>query len=76
MTESVKGRTVAEVEALFGDFHRMVTAAPGTPPDAGLGKLAVLAGVGEFPMRVKCATLAWHTLSAALHDPKAVATTE
>jgi nitrogen fixation NifU-like protein len=75
MTESVKGRTVAEVEALFDDFHRMVTAAPGTPPDAGLGKLAVLAGVGEFPMRVKCATLAWHTLKAALHE-KAVVTTE
>ncbi len=76
MTESVKGRTVAEVETLFDDFHRMVTAAPGHPPDAALGKLAVLAGVGEFPMRVKCATLAWHTLRAALHDPKAVATTE
>jgi len=76
MTESVKGRTLAEVDALFQGFHQMVTASPGTPPDAALGKLTVLAGVGEFPMRVKCATLAWHTLKAALHDPNAIATTE
>jgi nitrogen fixation protein NifU and related proteins len=67
MTESLKGRTVAEAEALFERFHEMLTssndAAAGAP---GLGKLAVFAGVKEFPMRVKCATLAWHTLRSAL----------
>jgi nitrogen fixation protein NifU and related proteins len=67
MTESVKGKTLAEVEALFEVFHNMVT---GKPPAAGktpeLGKLAVFSGVSEFPARVKCATLAWHTLHAAL----------
>jgi nitrogen fixation NifU-like protein len=67
MTESVKGKTLAEVEALFDVFHQMVT---GKPPAAGnapeLGKLAVFSGVSEFPARVKCATLAWHTLHAAL----------
>src|SRR5437879_3147402 len=60
MTEHLKGKTEQEAEALFQGFHRLVTqdsAAPG--PD--LGKLAVLAGVREFPARVKCATLAWHT---------------
>jgi nitrogen fixation NifU-like protein len=67
MTESIKGKTLAEVEALFDVFHQMVT---GKPPAAGnapeLGKLAVFSGVSEFPARVKCATLAWHTLHAAL----------
>jgi nitrogen fixation NifU-like protein len=67
MTESVKGKTLAEVEALFEVFHQMVT---GKPPATGnapeLGKLAVFSGVSEFPARVKCATLAWHTLHAAL----------
>ncbi len=65
MTDAVKGRSVAEVRELFGRFHRMVT----TPPDLeveDLGKLSVLAGVREFPVRVKCASLAWHTLKAAL----------
>ncbi|MGH8801976.1 MAG: Fe-S cluster assembly sulfur transfer protein SufU [Casimicrobiaceae bacterium] len=65
MTEAVKGRPVAEVEKLFDDFHRMVTGSNGATP-ATLGKLDVLAGVREFPVRVKCATLAWHTLHAAL----------
>jgi nitrogen fixation NifU-like protein len=65
MTEAVKGRPIAEVERLFESFHRVVTA--DAPVDASqLGKLGVLAGVREFPMRVKCATLAWHTLRAAL----------
>ncbi|MBX3685314.1 MAG: SUF system NifU family Fe-S cluster assembly protein [Rhodocyclaceae bacterium] len=69
MTEAVKGKTVEEVEALFKDFHAMLT---DTPPDRDFGKLAVLGGVREFPARVKCATLAWHTLHNALigeHDP-------
>ncbi|MCC7137991.1 MAG: SUF system NifU family Fe-S cluster assembly protein [Planctomycetes bacterium] len=73
MTEAVRGRSVAEVEALFGRFHDLVT---GTPADDAaqdaLGKLAAFAGVAEFPMRVKCATLAWHTLRAALAGPAAV----
>ena len=76
MTEAVKGKPLAEVERLFEGFHRVVTADARAPVDAApLGKLGVLAGVREFPMRVKCATLAWHTLRAALaggHD----ATTE
>jgi nitrogen fixation NifU-like protein len=78
MTETVKGLSVAEVDALYESFHDMVTAPPDAPsPSAArLGKLAVLAGVCEFPMRVKCATLAWHTLRAALREPDAVVTTE
>jgi nitrogen fixation NifU-like protein len=67
MTEAVKGKTLAEIEQLFGGFHRAVTSDASTPVDAsGLGKLEVFVGVREFPMRVKCATLAWHTLRAAL----------
>ena len=65
MTDAVKGRSVGEARELFDRFHRMVT----TPPDRSvddLGKLSVLAGVREFPIRVKCASLAWHTLKAAL----------
>ncbi len=77
MTEGVKGRRVAEIEELFAGFHRLVTSDPASPPaDAGLGKLAVFGGVREFPVRVKCATLAWHTLLAALHGDAAPATTE
>lgn len=67
MTEAIKGKTVAEFDALFQAFHGLVT--EGTASDA-IGKLDVLAGVREFPVRVKCATLAWHTLKAALlNDP-------
>jgi nitrogen fixation NifU-like protein len=65
MTDSVKGRPVAEARALFERFHRMVTTPPDRPVE-DLGKLAALAGVREFPVRVKCASLAWHTLKAAL----------
>jgi nitrogen fixation NifU-like protein len=77
MTESVKGKTLAEVEALFEVFHQMVM---GKPPAAGnvpeLGKLAVFSGVSEFPARVKCATLAWHTLHAALQGTGEMVSTE
>jgi nitrogen fixation NifU-like protein len=73
MTEALRGKTEAEAEALFGDFHALVT---GTEPAAGVGKLAVLAGVREFPSRIKCATLAWHTLRAALADQRRPVTTE
>lgn len=77
MTEAVKGRKADEVEQLFQDFQRLVTSDPRREPDIGeLGKLAVFAGVREFPMRVKCATLGWHTLRAALHGESTTVTTE
>ena len=67
MTSALKGRTTAEAGALFKRFHDMVTGSVEVEPDTeGLGKLAVFAGVREFPARVKCATLAWHTLNAAV----------
>lgn len=75
MTEAVKGMKVEEVEALFRRFHELVTKDDGAPPEA-LGKLAVFGGVREFPVRVKCATLAWHTLRAALHESGATVKTE
>lgn len=65
MTDALKGKTVAAARELFEDFHTMITSDPDTtPPD--LGKLSVLAGVREFPTRVKCASLAWHTMKAAV----------
>jgi len=75
MTETLKGRTLDEVNALFRGFHDMVTEARTEEPP-GLGKLEVLAGVREFPARVKCATLAWHTLNAALAKRQQPVSTE
>lgn len=75
MTEALKGKKIEEVEHLFEDFHQMVTAAD-TTPHPELGKLEALAGVREFPARVKCATLAWHTLQAALKNQKKQISTE
>ena len=77
MTEAIKGHTVAEAEALFDRFHALVT----TPPDApvsteGLGKLAVFAGVREYPARVTCASLAWHTMKNAVGAVAETARTE
>jgi nitrogen fixation NifU-like protein len=67
MTEHVKGRPIADVDADFERFHDLVTSSPSEEANTdGLGKLAVFAGVREYPMRVKCATLAWHALKAAL----------
>lgn len=66
MTQALKGKTTAEAEALFDRFHRMLTGRSEVPGGAELGKLAVFSGVPEFPVRVKCATLVWHTLHAAL----------
>lgn len=67
MTETLKGMPLAEAESLFEEFQGLVTSDPTEPPlIEGLGKLAIFAGVREFPMRVKCATLAWHTLRAAV----------
>ena len=77
MTASLKGKTTAEAEALFAKFHRMLTGPPGaTPNRAVLGKLAVFSGVSEFPVRVKCATLAWHTVHAALEGKEQTVSTE
>ncbi len=77
MTEAVRGKTVAEAEALFDRFHAMVTAPPDAPaPSEGLGKLAVFAGVREYPARVKCASLAWHTMKNAVAASTQVAVTE
>jgi nitrogen fixation NifU-like protein len=77
MTAVVKGKTIAEAEGLFGAFHKMVTADPSNASDSpAVGKLAAFAGVREFPVRVKCATLPWHTLYAALEGGGQVASTE
>jgi nitrogen fixation NifU-like protein len=79
MTEAVRGKTPAEVDALFERFHALVTAPPdqaGRDAAPELGKLAVFAGVCEFPVRVKCASLAWHTLKAALAGDGAPVSTE
>jgi len=67
MTEMLKGHTLAEAREIFDRFHFLVTD-DDAQPDASLGKLGVLAGVRAYPMRVKCATLAWHTMQAALDD--------
>jgi nitrogen fixation NifU-like protein len=77
MTESVKGKSKTEIDALFKRVHRMLTAAPDAAVDVeGLGKLAAFSGVREFPVRVKCATLAWHTLNSALQGQREPVTTE
>ena len=73
MTDRLKGSTVAEARDLFARFHRMVTT-PSTEPVEELGKLSALAGVREFPVRVKCASLAWHTLKAAMDREEKVST--
>ena len=77
MTQAVKALPIDEVEALYAQFHALVTEGADVPVEA-LGKLAALTGVRRFPTRVKCATLAWHTLHAALHPERAgaQATTE
>jgi nitrogen fixation NifU-like protein len=74
MTDAIKGQTVEAANALFRRFHSMVTTPPDQPVE-DMGKLSVLAGVREFPVRVKCASLCWHTLKAAL-DREAVVSTE
>jgi nitrogen fixation NifU-like protein len=74
MTEALKGKTTEEAVELFGRFHRLVTGE--SPGGAPLGKLVVFSGVREFPMRVKCASLAWHTLKAALDNRHETASTE
>ena len=77
MTAALKGKRPAEAVELFEQFHQMVTADPDAPVDhQALGKMAVFAGVREFPMRVKCATLAWHAAKAAIEQDPSLASTE
>lgn len=76
MTEIVKGKTEAEAEDLFQQFHKMTTGKEEDINLEAIGKLAVLAGVREYPARVKCATLAWHTLDAALKNEQESISTE
>ncbi len=70
MTQMVKGKTKAEAEKLFEQFHDLVTGKEEPAEAAPLGKMAVFGGVSKFPARVKCATLAWHTLQKAIEDEK------
>jgi nitrogen fixation NifU-like protein len=76
MTTAVKGKSRAEAEALFERFRRLVTGTLDQGEAGGLGKLAVFSGLSEFPIRVKCASLSWHALKAALDQPDAVVSTE
>jgi nitrogen fixation NifU-like protein len=77
MTQSIKGKRVAEVRQLFDGFHDLVVGDSGEAADLEkLGKLAVFSGVREFPVRVKCATLAWHTMKSALEGTGEVVKTE
>ena len=77
MTQSIKGKKIEDIEHLFAGFHEMVTSNPqASTGGEDLGKLSVFSGVREFPMRVKCATLAWHAMTEALNDTGKTATTE
>ena len=74
MTQTLKGKTQDEAESIFNRFHDLVTGHSASRDD--VGKLAVFAGVSEFPLRVKCATLAWHALRAALRGEQQAVSTE
>ena len=76
LTESLKGKTLADAEALFESFHNLVTGLEPSHQDPSLGKLTVFSGVCDYPTRVKCATLAWHTLRAALKGEGEIVSTE
>lgn len=77
MTTVLKGKTIEEAKQLFERFHRVITSEPDEHIDTDeLGKLSVFAGVREFPARVKCASLAWHTMVAAIENEKQVIPTE
>lgn len=75
MSQALKGKTMAQAEELFSQFHRIITGDEGVD-GSSLGKLEVFAGVANFPTRIKCATLAWHTLQAALHGEQIASTEE
>ncbi len=76
MTQGLKGKSVGEARALFEKFRRLVTGDPAGDGEPELGKLHAFGGVSRFPARVKCATLVWHTLMAALNDREEVVSTE
>jgi nitrogen fixation NifU-like protein len=76
MTQSLKGKNKTEAAKIFERFHKLVTGQESSNGEAELGKLTVFSGVSEFPVRVKCATLAWHTLQAALEDTQEAVSTE
>jgi len=76
MTDAVKGKSVAEAERLFEEFRQMVTSGVDQAVEESLGKLTVFCGVREFPSRVKCASLSWHTLHAALESKETPVSTE
>lgn len=76
MTQALKGKSKAEAKELFDTFHKLVTTGNANGDRNDLGKLAVFSGVSEFPVRVKCATLAWHTLQAALEGKQEKISTE
>ena len=79
MTAELKGKTEAEAKELFENVHKMLTGESnknGPQGGSGVGKLAILSGVCKFPARVKCASLAWHTVNSALKGGEAVASTE
>lgn len=76
MTGAVKGKTRAEAEALFERFRRLITGSGEEVEEETLGKLAIFSGVSEFPIKVKCASLSWHAMKAALDKPDAVVSTE
>ena len=76
MTQALKGKTLEQADALFRSFHNVVTGQGSDADKSQLGKLEVFSGISEFPARVKCATLAWHTVQAALHGNRESVTTE
>ncbi len=76
MTEALKGKSVEEAGKLFEQIHKLLTTEQSSTNDLNVGKLKILQGVRAFPMRVKCATLAWHTLKAALQQTDIIVTTE
>ena len=76
MTAALKDKTEAEAHELFTNVHRMLTGESAQPGDEKVGKLAILSGVCKFPARVKCASLAWHTVNSALKGSEEVASTE
>ncbi len=76
MTSELKGKTTKEAQEIFEKFHQMVTGAPNGAWEEKLGKLTVFSGVSQFPVRVKCASLCWHTLKAALEEKKETVSTE
>jgi len=76
MTSTVKGKRTAEAQRMFDIFHKLVTGENAGLSEAELGRLAAFSGVSEFPARVKCATLPWHTLNSALDGQEEVVSTE